>query len=106
MNNIEEIKKQLQEKGWQNELFSSSNMHTLLMIKILQYLEGEVPLETVFNVTLAINKQKNVQIQKNLMLATEKILVLEKSIGKEEVAKNDTDSINNTFNNVLELLIE
>lgn len=106
MNNTEALKQQLQEKGWQNNLFSSDNMHTLLMTKILCYLEGEESLDLIFEVTRAIYNQKHVQIEKNLMLATEKILKLEEKIEKGEIAKSDTDSIHNIFNDVLEGLIK
>lgn len=106
MNTTDEIKKQLQDKGWQNDLFSSDNMHTLLMTKILLFLDDEEALDIVFGVAHAIHNQKHVQIEKNLMFATEKILNLEEKIDKGEIARNDTDSINSTFNNVLEELIK
>ncbi len=78
MNTTEELKKQLQDKGWQNDLFSSDNMHTLLMTKILLFLDEDESLDIVFGVTHAIHNQKHVQIENNLMIATEKILKLEK----------------------------
>lgn len=101
-----DIKKQLEEKGWVQDLFSNETMHTLLMLSILRYLEGEKTLDNLFEITQAIHAQKNIPLDQDLFVATESILRLAEDIKNKKVARSDIHAINKVLDDVLLMLMK